>query len=133
MLGLLGFFGLSRIQAIALVLGLAASLACLGVGYVWGTAHATRAAMEIADKAANARVAALDKSYQAIITDYVARQRAATDTIARLSAELETERGKSAAAASKAKEKLSHVADASLDRPVPAAVLDLLREQPARH
>jgi len=130
---LLSFIGLSRAQGIVLALGLAASLASLGAGFVWGDAHATRAAIRIANENADTRVAALDASYKAMIGDYTTKQRAATDAIARLAEQLEAERGRSARAASQAKETLAHVQDASLDRPVPVAVLDLLRAQPARN
>lgn len=130
---LLSFVGISRAQAILLALGLAAGIASLGVGFVWGNAHATAAAMKLANEAADARVAALDQSYKSLIGDYTAKQRAATDAIARLAERLAAERSKSARAASQAKETLAHVQDASLDRPVPVAVLDLLRAQPARN
>lgn len=55
----------------------------------WGNAHATAAAMKIANDTANARVAALDESDKALIGDYTTKQRAATDAIARLAGQLE--------------------------------------------
>lgn len=115
------------------LVALAMSLAALGAGYVWGTTSATRKAMEIANQQANERVAALDRSYKTIIKHYDTRLKDANQFADHLSQELRAQKAKSAADAKAAKEKLSNVIDASLDRPVPVDVLAILREQPARH
>ena len=128
--GLAASLGANALKIAALAL---AAAALVGGGYVWGDMHATRLAMETSANAAQTQVAAVAAGYQATLTDYATKLKAQAARGDQLAAELDQSRTQLAASAAAAKEKLSHVVPANAACDLPAAAVDVLRAQPARH
>lgn len=105
----------------------------IGGGFVWGDMHATKIAMESSVKDADARVAAVSKSYQDQITSYAAKAKAQADRGNDLASQLAAAQSKLASAGSASKEKISHDVPTAAICDLPASALDVLRGQAARN
>ena len=118
----------------ALKIGLALLLAAglLGGGFVWGDVHATRAALDDAAKDADARVAGLQKNYQAVTQGYLSKLSAQTTRGDGLAAALAEAGSRLAANTAKAKEAIAHAVPPNSACDLSAAAVGVLRAQAAR-
>lgn len=119
-------------HALKLALGFSLLLAAAGGGFVWGDAHAARTAMEAAAKEADARVAALQKNYDAITQDYLGKLKAQGARGDDLAAALTEADSRLAGTTAKAKEAIAHAVPPDPACDIPAAAVGVLRAQPAR-
>jgi hypothetical protein len=122
------------LAANALKLGLCLFLLAFAVGggFLWGDSHATSIATEAAVKDADARVAAVQKSYSAALRDYqgkLSTQNARGDA---LTAQLAGDQSRLATITAQAKEQISHAIPPNSACDLPAAAIRLLNAQPAR-
>jgi hypothetical protein len=115
---------------IGLALLLAAGL--LGGGFVWGEAHVTAIALDAAAKDADARVASLQKNYQAVTQDYLEKLSAQTARGNGLALALAQADSELAAHTAQAKEAIAHAVPSNSACDLPAAAVGVLRAQPAR-
>jgi hypothetical protein len=120
-------------SAVKIGLALLLAAALLGCGFVWGDMHATRAALDAAAKDGDARVAALQKNYQAVTRDYLGKLSAANARGDGLAASLAAANGQLAANTDKAKEAITHAMPPNPSCDLPAAAVGVLRAHPARH
>lgn len=119
-------------NAVKIGLGLLLAAGLLGSGFVWGDAHATRAALDAGAKDADARVAGLQKNYQAVTQGYLSKLSAQTTRGDGLAAALAEADSRLAANTAKAKEAIAHAVPPNSACDLSAAAVDVLRAQAAR-
>ena len=129
---LAGLGSLLGSRALRLGFYLVLLMAVGGGGFAWGESHAVSAAATAAAKEANARVAAAQKSDQALMSNYLAKLSGQAARGNALAMALAADEKQLADQTRTAQERIAHVVPPNDACDFSAAAVALLRAQPAR-
>jgi hypothetical protein len=113
-------------------MGIVIATALFAGGYVLGDVQASKVAITAAASNADARVAALKKSYDTTVAEYTKKLKAQTTRGDQLATQLDQAKAQIALEATNAKKAIDNAVPQNADCNVSPAVLSILRQHSAR-